>query len=226
MKYFLFILMVLALIEGRSQDLILASGTNSTSYDYKNSLGQTNENIDGSSGTFYEIVYLAPLGLNGRLNYILGAALNEYNAEGGTIESVYTWETSYMGFKGGITYDIFTTDSGFKTTFVFALQTSFIVDGNQRINGASFDLTKEDEFKGIFIQPITGLDISYPVSDKLTLGLGYNYSKISKIGNKTEEALNFSNHQWQIRLQFSLKKKPDNFSANASNSKKKASRPK
>lgn len=219
MKHLLFILLVVASVEGRSQDIVFSSGLNSTRYDYKNSLGQTNENIDVGSGNFYEIGYLAPLGLNGRFNYTLGVAVNEYNAKGGTRASIYSWQTKYVGLKGGLAYNIVTADSGFKTTLSFALQTSFIINGQQGINGATFDLTKEDEFKGIFLQPITGLDISYPVSDKLTIGLGYNYSKSNKIGHKTEEVLNFSNHQWQIKLQFALKKKPNNSSTNAPNGK-------
>ncbi|WP_339657375.1 hypothetical protein [uncultured Maribacter sp.] len=208
MKYSLMAFLVFASIQGHSQELVFSSGLNTTKYDYKDPSGQTNENLNNGIGNFYEIGYTAPIG-EGRFHYSLGVVLNEYNAKGGTMSSVYSWRTKYLGIQGGLSYIMITSGSGFKTALNLALQTSSIISGEQGINGAFFDLSKQEEFRGIFLQPIAGIDISYPVSDKLTLALGYNYSKSSKFTNRMDEVLNFSNNQWQIRLQIALKEKND-----------------
>ena len=40
-----------------SQELFFHLGNNSTTYDYKNSLGQSNPNLRPSKGSFYELGY-------------------------------------------------------------------------------------------------------------------------------------------------------------------------
>jgi len=206
MKNSLFFLLVMAFTQTYAQELLFSSGINTTRYEYKNAQGQVNENIEDSSGAFYEIGYIQPLGIKDRLTYNLGLTLNEYNALGGDLNTLNTWQTKYLGLKTGVAYALISTRGGFKANFNFALQASSIVDGVQFMNGRSFDLTKEDDFKGIFLQPIGGIDFSYLVADKLSLGLGYQYSQSSKITNKTAESLNFLNHQLQFKLLLHLKK--------------------
>lgn len=206
----IFIIMLLPMvfsIHTYGQAMVFSTGMNATTYDYKNALGETNNNINGSLGKFYHIGYMAPLDSLGRFQYELGAVVNEYNAEGGTISDIYSWETKYWGINGGFGYSPVSTNDGFRVSLKLMLQVSSILNGEQRINGDTFDLTKETEFKGIFLQPMTGLDLSYPIADRLTLAMGYNYSKSTKISHKSEEVLNFSNHQWQLGLRINVGEK-------------------
>jgi len=205
MKNLLFLFLCLYATQNYAQDLVFSSGLNHTTYDYTNTLGETNANVNGSSGNFYEIGFLGYLGTEDRLGYTLGMSLNEFNAIGGNPTTIYVWETKYLGVKTGLSYAILVTRPGLRLSLNLALQASTIVDGEQRINGSSFDLTKEEEFNGLFLQSAAGMDISYPLTEKVRIGLGYNYGKSIKISDKTEESLSFNNHQWALNLKFRLK---------------------
>lgn len=207
MRYSILALLVFTVLQVSSQELVLSGGINSTTYDYRDAQGRTNTNIESGSGSFYEIAYAAPMFGKRSLGYELGLVLDQYNAGGGTLSSVYSWRTRYMGVKAGLSYDIVNSGSGFKTALALGLRASSIFSGEQGINGATFDLTQQEEFKGVFLQPMAGIEISCPVSDNLSIGLGYDYSKSSKLGNRTEEELNFVNHRVQVRLRIALKGK-------------------
>jgi len=151
MKKVLFIIYIFLFctLQTYAQELLFSSGINTTRYGYKNGQGQVSENIEDSSCAFYEIGYIQPLGIKDRLTYNLGLTLNEYNALGGDLNTLNTWQTKYLGLKTGLSYALISTRGGFKANFNFALQASSIVDGVQFMKGRSFDLTKEDDFKKI-----------------------------------------------------------------------------
>jgi hypothetical protein len=205
-KHSLFFLLAIVCTQTYAQEVLFSSGLNSTRYAYKNAQGQANENIEGSSGRFYELGYIQSLGLRDRLTYNLGLTLNEYNAKGGNLTTIYTWKTNYLGVKTGLSYGFLTTVSGLRANLTLDLLASSIISGTQQINGTSFSLTEEKEFTGIFLQPSVGFDVSYPLTPKVRIGLGYNYGKSSAISQQTEETLGFSNHQLALHLNFSLKK--------------------
>jgi len=206
MKILLLFILLLWASENYAQELSFSSGANRTTYDYKNSFGEKNKNLKGGSGTFYQIAYLGALGPKKRLGYTLGINLNEFNAKGGNLSTVYTWKTNYVGVKTGLSYGFLTTVSGLRANLTLDLLASRIISGTQQINGASFILTEEKEFAGIFLQPSVGFDVSYPLSPKVRVGLGYNYGKSSAISQQTEETLGFSNHQLALNLNVKLKK--------------------
>ena len=205
-KNFIAVLFCLYTSKNVAQELVFSTGSNHTAYDYKNSQGETNSNIRNSSGNFYELGFFKTFGPKQRLGYTLGIALNEFNAKGGNLSTIYTWETTYLGVKTGLSYALLATTSGFRADLDLALQTNTIIDGEQRINGANFDLAKEQEFNGLFLQPTLGMGISYPLTDKVRIGLGYTYGNSVKVSQKTEETLGFRNHQLRFSLNFCLKK--------------------
>ena len=88
--------------------------------------------------------------------------------------------------------------------FNLGVNVSHIIDGQQKINGETFDLVSNDEFKGLFVQPIIGFDAKYYITNTIALGLGYNYSKSYGITNSTPQKLNFNNSQLQFNLLMSL----------------------
>ena len=49
-----------------SQSAFFNTGLNTTSYDYKNSKGESNSNVQSSNGNFYEIGYSFPLEISER----------------------------------------------------------------------------------------------------------------------------------------------------------------
>ena len=83
-------------------------GNNFTTYDYKNSLGNTNSSLRSGEGSFYQ------LGLDFKLNkatdklsYAVSVVYNQFNAEGGTSTANYSWKTNYLGIQNALNYTLF-----------------------------------------------------------------------------------------------------------------------
>ena len=195
-------LIVLALNFTYSQEAYFSMGRNFTTYDYTNSDGNSNDNIEGSSGAAYELGYVFSLG--DKLGLAAGLTLNEFNATGGNQVNNYSWETNYLGVQGIAKYAVLDNLSGFGLNVNGGVNLNHIVNGKQKINGQTFDLTDNDEFKGLFVQPIIGLDAKYQISETFALGLGYHYSKNFGLTNSTPQKLNFNNSQLQFNLVMSL----------------------
>jgi len=195
-------LIVLALNFTYSQEAYFSMGRNFTTYDYTNSEGNSNDNVKGSSGAAYELGYVFSLG--DKLGLAAGLTLNEFNATGGNQVNNYSWETNYLGVQGILKYAILDNLSGFGLNINGGVNLNHIVNGKQKINGQTFDLTAEDEFKGLFVQPIIGLDAKYQINSDFAIGLGYHYSKSFGLTNSTPQKLNFNNSQLQFNLVMSL----------------------
>ena len=75
-KIILIPLLFLFTIQFNAQDLELIVGRNFTTYDYTNSEGASNPNLDGASGSYIEVSYNVPFNRNQDFYYSLGLALN------------------------------------------------------------------------------------------------------------------------------------------------------
>jgi|TARA_B110000238_G_C16065710_1_gene412619 hypothetical protein len=202
MKYFYLFFIGALTMNSYSQEFSFATGINFTTYKYENSFGERNRNIDSERGGFYEFIYLHSIDRNKKLKFQLGGTLNEYNASSRNGNNSYSWESSYLGLKGGFIYNIFPTEYYVNVAISLALNLNGIIDGAQRLNGIDYDLTKQPEFNGLFLQIETGLSIYYDVNSSFKVGLGYQYSLNNKITKKSSETLGFSNNQIQFKLQF------------------------
>ena len=203
MKYFYHFFIGALAMNSYSQEFSFATGINFTTYNYKNSFGERNKNIDSERGSFYEFIYLRSLDRNKKLKFQLGGTLNEYNASSRNGNNSYSWESTYLGLKGGFIYNIFPTEYYLNVAISLALNLNGIIDGKQRLNGIDYDLTEQTVFNGLFLQTETGLSIYYDVSRGFKVGLGYQYSLNNEITKMTSETLVFSNNQIQFKLQFS-----------------------
>ena len=198
--YYLFFIGALAM-NSYSQEFSFATGINFTTYKYKNSFGERNRNIDSERGSFYEFIYLNTI--SKKLKLQLGGTLNEYNARSRNGTNSYAWESTYLGLKGGFIYHIFPTEYYLNVAINVAFNLNGIIDGTQHLNGIDYDLTKQPEFNGLFLQTETGLSIYYTVNSGFKVGVGYQYSLNNKITKNSSEVLGFSNNQIQFKLQFS-----------------------
>jgi hypothetical protein len=198
--YYLFFIGALAM-NSYSQEFSFATGINFTTYQYKNSFGERNRNIDSERGSFYEFIYLNTI--SKKLKFQLGGTLNEYNASSRNGTNSYAWESTYLGLKGGFIYHIFPTEYYLNVAINVAFNLNGIIDGTQHLNGIDYDLTKQPEFNGLFLQTETGLSIYYTVNSGFKVGVGYQYSLNNKITKNSSEVLGFSNNQIQFKLQFS-----------------------
>ena len=199
-KIILIPLLFLFTIQFNAQDLELIIGRNFTTYDYTNSEGASNPNLDGASGSYIEVSYNVPFNRNQDFYYSLGLALNQFNATGGDYASSYSWDTNYLGVKSGLKYYFTSRNSFVKAAAKTGFGINTIINGQQKINGATFDLTQEDEFTAVSVQPYLGIELKYEVTSGILLGVGYNYSKSFGVANGDAEKLNFNNSRFEFGI--------------------------
>ena len=202
-------LLLLVLFSGcflQAQELFFSNGKNFTKYDYKNSFGNTNSNLRSGEGSFYQ------LGLDFKLNkatdklsYAVSVVYNQFNAEGGTSTANYSWKTNYLGVQNALNYTLFQNSKSFKVKTKLGVATSTIIKGEQYINNVVFDITKNEEFSGITIQPNVGVDFQYAINQNVRISAGYEFSKAFNVSNSSSEELSFTNNQIHFGLHFPLK---------------------
>jgi opacity protein-like surface antigen len=195
-------LIVFALNFSSAQEVYLNVGRNFTTYDYTNSQGDSNPNVESSSGASFEVGYIFSLG--DKFGIAAGLTLDQFNATGGNMVNNYSWDTNYLGLQGVAKYKVLEgSRSPISLNLNAGINFNHIVGGEQKINGQTFKLTDEDEFKGLFFKPIVGLDVQYFLLDNIAIGIGYHYSKNFGLSSG-EQDLNFNNSQLQFGILMSL----------------------
>ena len=206
-KYLLFCL----LLSGcylQAQELLISNGKNFTKYDYKNSLGMSNPNLRSGEGSFYEIGLAFKLNESAetdKLSYAVSLVYNQFNAVGSTSTANYAWKTNYLGIQNALNYTLFQNSKSFKLKTKLGCATSTIIKGEQYINNVVYNISKQEEFKGILIQPNIGIDFQYAINQNIKISAGYEFSKAFNVSNKSAEELSFTNNQIHFGLHFPLK---------------------
>ena len=199
-------LLILLLFSGcflQAQEMFFTAGKNFTKYDYKNSLGVSNPNLRSGDGSFYQLGMGFNLGSD-ELNYAVSLVYNQLNAVGGSSVSNYAWNTNYLGIQNELNYILFQDYDSFKVKSKLGFATSTIIKGEQFINNVVYDISKNEEFKGILIQPNIGIDFHYSIDRALEISVGYEYSKAFNVSNNSPEKLSFTNNQIHLGLHFPI----------------------
>lgn len=198
-----FILAVVFSFSVQGQEIYFSTGLNITSYDFK-STDNLPLTLNSKTGQFYELGYRLKI-MDERLLYGVGLAINNFNATGGDTANHYTWETTYIGLNNQLEYVVLPSlRSPIELSVGAQMQLMTILNGEQSINGTLYDLTQEDEFKGIWIQPGAIFTVKYFVDDAWQLSLGYNYSVGLNVSNSTEEKFKINNQQIRFGIHFNL----------------------
>ncbi|GIZ09081.1 hypothetical protein [Flavobacterium sp. UMI-01] len=192
-----------------SQEIYLYTGKNFTNYHYKDANGNSNGIITKTNkshfegGSHYEAGYIHHF-KNNNLSYIAGITLNEFNATYFLSNSteVYSWKTKYIGIQNLASFSFFNKRSNFNTSIKAGINLSTILTGEQYANGNYFDLSKNEDFKGILFQSIVGLNANYKISNSASLSIGYNLSTVVKTSKTSKESLYFTNSQLQFGIHF------------------------
>jgi len=205
-------MLLFLIVNAHAQDLYVSTGKNSTNFDYRGTNG-SDENLDFRSGlgNNLEIGFTSTL-RNDRYIYAIGLAYNEFNAEASIFSTNYSWETKYLGIVNKISYNLTNTRSSccfgldinafFNTGFI----TSTLISGDQFINNFYYDLTTQEDFAGILLQPFIGFSVQYAISRNFKINLGYNFSKTFNVLNDSDETISFNTSQIQLGFQLSLLK--------------------
>ena len=185
-----------------SQEIYFNTGKNFTTYNYKNSSGESNPNLKGGQGSFYEVGYAVPLN-DDRFKYSIAICLNEYNANGGNTASNYSWSTNYFGVKNAISFKMFDSNK-FDISAKGGLIFSSMIYGRQTINGTYYDLSGQKEFAGLWIEPFLGIQTKCIITRDINLSLGYNIIKSFNTSNSGPEKLSFTTNQLQFGIHLEL----------------------
>ena len=192
----------------QAQELFFTTGKNFTTYNYKNALGMSNPNLRSGDGSFYQIgmdFKLNKSAASSKLSYAVSVVYNQFNAVGGTSTADYSWKTNYLGVQNALNYTLFQNSKSFKVKTKLGVATSTIIKGEQYINNVVFDITNNEEFKGITIQPNVGVDFQYAINQNVRISAGYEFSKAFNVSNSSSEELSFTNNQIHFGLHFPLK---------------------
>jgi len=192
----------------QAQELFISNGKNFTKYDYKNSIGISNPDIRSGEGSFYEMgmaFMLNKSAATDKLSYAVSLVYNQFNAAGGTSTANYAWKTNYLGIQNALRYTLFQNAESFKVKTKIGFATSTIIKGEQYINNVVYNISKQEEFKGITIQPNIGVDFQYAINPNIKISAGYEFSKAFNVSNKSKEELSFTNNQIHFGLHFPLK---------------------
>ncbi len=204
-NYAFVIFIILLSARSYSQGYYFNLGKNFTKYDYKNSFGQRNSNIQSDSGWLIDFGYQWKISSDDKWQYKAGLSYQQFNAKGNNDTFNYSWVTNYLGIQNNLAFTLYNTeDDDVSIKINGGFTASKIIKGTQMINNISYDLTKEEEFKGLFIQPMLGIENEFKINEFLQLGLGYRFSKAFRINSNSEEQLNFITNSFFINLKYHL----------------------
>jgi hypothetical protein len=210
-KKYLLVIILITSCQLFSQEIFLNTGKNLTKYNYKNSVASTS-NIGKGTGNFYEIGIAKPF-INENFLYSLGVSLNEYNAVRSNSANSYSWNTQYLGLKGGFSYSFFPNGANSSRNLNVLLRAGLsgmsIIYGQQDTDGSYYDLMHEKEFSGIVVGSSVGLQVKHAVSSFGFLSLGYDYGQTYNLSNTTDETISFASHKIHLGIHFLFKSKSE-----------------
>ncbi|WP_157961092.1 porin family protein [Lutibacter citreus] len=177
MKKNILVLLLLIGTISTAQQLYIEGGKSSTSLDYKNSQGNSLENIQATSNSYITIGYRSQI-LTKNMHLNVGLDYSSYGAIGSdnTLGNYMEWNVNYVGLNAGLDYKLF----HIKKASVYvkgALSAGFFVQGTQTFNNSVIDLKNNDDFDTILISMNAGVGFSHPISEDLSFYVQYLYGK-------------------------------------------------
>ena len=159
------------------QQLYMESGKSSSTFDYKDSQGNSLENLQATSHNFMAIGYRNQV-LTKNLNLSLGLNYASYGAIGSddAVGNFMEWDVNYAGLNVGLDYNIFNMNKA--SVFVKGgLSAAFFIQGSQTLNSSVFDLKNNDDFDTALVSMQIGTGFSHPISESLSFYVQYMYGK-------------------------------------------------
>lgn len=196
------------------QQVYMETGKTISSFDYKNSDGNTLDNLHGEIHNFMKVGFRTYSPVK-RLNYFAGLSFNKYGAKGSdeSVGNYFDWNVNYLGLELGADYEIYKKRYAIRnlndlTFFLNAsLTPEFMVSGMQTINSNVYNLMGEEQFKYPFLFVRGGCGVSYTLSKTFTLILQYMGGKgfPLKFGDpEDKEKLRINSHNIGFGLSIDL----------------------
>lgn len=177
MKKITVILMLLTATISSAQQLYVEGGKSLTSFDYKNSQGNSLDNLQATTHSFMAIGYRNQL-FTKNLDLSLGANYASYGTIGSddAVGNFMEWDVNYAGLNVGLDYNLF----NIKKASVYvkgAMSAAFFVQGTQTLNNSVIDLKNNDDFDTTLVTMQIGAGFSHPISENLSFYVQYLYGK-------------------------------------------------
>jgi hypothetical protein len=177
MKKITLVLLLLTATISSAQQLYVEGGKTSSTFDYKNSQGNSLENLQATTNSFMAIGYRNQL-FTKNLNLSLGANYTGYGAIGSddVVGNFMEWDVNYAGLNVGLDYNLF----NIKKASVYVkggASAAFFVQGTQTLNNSVIDLKNNDDFDTTFVAMQIGAGFSHPISEDLSFYVQYVYGK-------------------------------------------------
>ena len=177
-----------------AQQLYVEGGKSLTSFDYKNSQGNSLDNLQSTSHNFMAIGYRNQL-FTENLHLSLGANYTGYGAIGSDNElgNFMEWDVNYAGLNVGLDYDMFSI----KKASVYVkggVAAAFFVQGSQTLNNRVIDLKNNDDFDSTLVSMQIGAGFSHPISESLSFYAQYMYGKSLDMASGDAELMLASNN--------------------------------
>jgi hypothetical protein len=173
MKINILMLLLLTATIATAQQLYVEGGKTMSSFDYKNSQGNSLDNLQATAHSFIAIGYRNQL-LIKNLHLSFGTSYAGYGAIGSddTVGNYMEWATNYLGVNVGIDYELFKVN---ETKFYIKGTNSvaFLLQGTQTFNNRVIDLKNRDDFDKTLFNFRAGFGFSHPISENLSLYAQY-----------------------------------------------------
>jgi hypothetical protein len=211
-KIFVCLLFVSFMLTVNGQQVYLETGMVISSFVYKNSSGNSLDNLKGT--------YRNSLGLGVRMPVMksawhisLEASNNKYGATTSDqiLGNYSEWDVSYLGVNLGVDYEFFKPPminidrQGFSFYLKGVFATEFLINGKQKLNSQVFDLSGEEEFdKPVFFLK-GGIGFNYYITRTYVAFAQYMFGRSLLFGNYSgQEKLNYVTHCFTLGFSIDL----------------------
>lgn len=182
----------------RIQDFYFSFGKSITSYDYRNSKNETNQNLKSSLGNIYEIG-LKNLYRIHEVDFDVEIELIDYNSTGNNDTTNFEWNTSYLGFNT-LGHQNIKISNAFDIGLDFGIGIQHILSGKQTLGNRVYDLKNNNEFDGLFGNLKLAIGLNTISNNDFNAGLYVGYNKSISLDSNSIEKLNFSSFHIKVKL--------------------------
>lgn len=190
-----------------SQSFFIKEGRNYTKFYFQNPQSVVLD-IHPYVGNSYEVGCTFPIEDAPRFHYELGLQFDEFNTYVEAPISLATYNAHYLGINNSLLFSIIDSNRDFDR-FSLDIKTGInlkkLVDGKEDILGKTYDLNQFEEFNGVFISFLMGLESKFVINDYVDLSLGYERC-MSFLNTKDSnfQSLSFQSNQFKIGVHFQL----------------------
>ena len=185
MKKITLMLLLLTATIATAQQLYVEGGKTMSSFDYKNSQGNSLDNLQATAHNFMAIGYRNQL-FTKNLHLSLGTSYAGYGAIGSddTVGNYMEWDVNYLEFNTGLDYELFKVKKA-KFYIKGTASMAFLLQGTQTHNNMVIDLKNKDDFDKTLFDFRAGFGFSHPISENLSFYAQYMHGKSLKLKEGT-----------------------------------------